>query len=100
MKRVQGLASVALVVGIVVGGMGTWVLNAQQGLAKGTELQRAERIKGMEVILVLRELPPGAETGKPQQSGNDIGYVLEGSGVFEVQRKPPVTLQEEGYAPL
>ena len=28
-----------------------------------------------------------------RQSGNEIGYVLEGSAVLEVQGKPPVTLK-------
>lgn len=93
MKRAQGLVSVALVVGIVVGVAGTRMLSAQQELAKGTELQRAEGIKGKDAILVLRELPPGAETGKHQQLGNEIGYVLEGSVVLEVQGKSPVTLK-------
>lgn len=83
----------ALVVGIVVGVVGTRMLSAQQELAKGTELQTAERIKGKGAMLVLRELPPGAETGKHRQSRNEIGYVLEGSLVLEVQGKPPVTLK-------
>jgi quercetin dioxygenase-like cupin family protein len=78
---------VALVVGIVVGVVGTRMLSAQQELAKGTGLQTAERIKGKGAMLVLRELPPGAETGKHRQSGNEIGYVSE------VQGKPPVTLK-------
>ena len=93
MKRRQLLVSVALVMGIGVGVIGTRMLSAQEQLAKGTVLQRAQRIKGKEAILVLRELPPGAQSGKHMQAGNEIGYVLEGSAILEVQGEPPVTLK-------
>ena len=42
---------------------------------------------------MLRDLPPGAESGKHMQSGNEIVYILEGSVILEVQGKPPVTLK-------
>ena len=68
---------------------------AQNPLAMGTILQRTELVaaKGMEGILVLREVPPGKESGKHTQMGNEIAYVLEGSVTLEVQGKPPVTLK-------
>jgi len=31
----------------------------------------------MEAILVLRDVPPGGESGKHTQSGNEIVYILE-----------------------
>jgi quercetin dioxygenase-like cupin family protein len=95
MKRRAFLLSVALVVAIAVGVIGTQILNAQQELAKGTILQRAELpgTKGKEAVLVLRELPLGAETGKHYQAGSEVAYVLEGSIIVEVKGKPPVTLK-------
>ena len=95
MKRLALLLGVALAVGIAMGVIGTQVLHAQQELAKGTILQRAEiaGAKGKEAVLVLRELPPGAESGKHHQLGNEIAYLLEGSYILEVQGKPPVTLK-------
>ncbi len=95
MKRIQVLVSVALTVGLVAGVLGNRMLSAQQQLGKGTILQRAELtgVKGKEAILVLRDLPPGAESGKHMQAGNEIVYILEGSVILEVQGKPPVTLK-------
>ena len=69
--------------------------NAQDPLRAGTVLNRTElaNVGGMEAILVLRVLPPGAESGKHTQSGTEIVYVQEGSVVLEVQGKPPLTLK-------
>ena len=95
MKRTPVLISLALVAGIAVGVIGTQVLAAKEELAQGKELQRATLagVKGKEAVLVLRELPPGKESGKHFQSGNEVAYILEGSMTLEVQGKPPVTLK-------
>lgn len=95
MKRIQVLVSVALMAGIAVGALGTRMLSAQEQLRRGTILQRTELtgVKGKEAILVLRDLPPGAESGKHTQSGNEIVYILEGSVILEGQGRPPVTLK-------
>ena len=101
MKRIQVLVGVLLVVGIAVGVLGSRMLSAQEQLRKGTILQRAELTgaKGKEAILVLRDLPPGAQSGKHMQSGNEIVYILEGSVILEVQGKSPVTLKAGGGVP-
>ena len=95
MKRTVVLISVALIIGMAIGVMGTQVLAGKEELAKGTILQRVELAgaKGKDAVLVLRELPPGKESGKHSQSGNEIAYILEGSVIFEMQGKPPVTLK-------
>jgi len=64
-------------------------------LKGGTVLQRTELkgAPGWEAILVQRILPPGAESGKHTQSGNEIVYIQEGSVTFEAQGKAPVTLK-------
>jgi len=95
MKRTPVLISLALGVGIAVGVIGTQVLAGKEELAQGKELQRATLAgaKGKEAVLVLRELPPGKESGKHFQSGNEVAYILEGSMTLEVQGKPPVTLK-------
>jgi quercetin dioxygenase-like cupin family protein len=94
-KRVEMLLGVALVMGITLGVLAVGLLNAQDPLKSGTVLQRTELVgaKGMEAILVLRELPPGGESGKHTQTGNEVVYILEGSVVLEVQGKPAVTLK-------
>ena len=94
MKRAL-LMVVVLAVGVALGFLADRVVNAQDPLKTGTILHRTDLVsaKGMEAILVLRELPAGAEAGKHTQPGNEIVYVLEGSIVVEVQGKPPLTLK-------
>jgi quercetin dioxygenase-like cupin family protein len=38
-------------------------------------------------------VPPGGQSGKHTQSGNEIVYILDGSVILEVQGKPPATLK-------
>ena len=100
MKRINLLVGVALAVVVVLGGLGSRMLSAQDNLKGGTVLQRTE-LKGapgweailVQRILVQRILPPGAESGKHTQSGNEIVYIEEGSVTFEAQGKPAVTLK-------
>jgi len=95
MKRIHFGLGVALALGVVLGLLSRPVLNAQDTLKSGTVLQRTELkgAPGLEAILVLRILPPGAASGKHTQSGNEIVYIQEGSVILEVQGKPPVTLK-------
>jgi quercetin dioxygenase-like cupin family protein len=95
MKRIQLLVGVVIALSVALGVLGGRMLSAQDPLKSGKELQRAElaSAKGMEAILVLRELPPGGESGKHTQSGNEIVYIQEGSVILEVQGKAPVTLK-------
>jgi quercetin dioxygenase-like cupin family protein len=71
------------------------VANAQDPLKAGTILHRSELAgaPGMEGILVLRDVPPGAESTKHTQAGGEIVYILEGSVILEVQGKPPLTVK-------
>lgn len=71
MKRAVVLISVALIIGMAIGVMGTQVLAGKEELAMGKELQRTALTgaKGREVVLVLRELPPRKESGKHTQWG-------------------------------
>lgn len=95
MKRVHLLFAAVLAVGIAIGVVGSRLLSAQEGLRMGTVLQRTELVgaKGQEAILVLRDVPPGGESTKHTQAGNEIVYILEGSVILEVQGKPPATLK-------
>jgi quercetin dioxygenase-like cupin family protein len=95
MKRMYSLFGFALVVVIAVSVMSGQLASAQDPLKMGTILQRTELAgaKGLEAILVLREVPPGGESGKHTQKENEVVYVLEGSITVEIQGKPPVTLK-------
>ena len=95
MKRIHLLLGIVLAVGVALGMFGSRMLSAEDPLKTGTVVQRTglTGAKGLEAILVLRELPPGAESGKHTQSGNEIVYILDGSVILEVQGKPPVTVK-------
>lgn len=95
MKRIQLLVGIVLAIGLTVVVVRGAMPNAQDPLKSGKILQRIELTSapGMEAILVLRELPPGGESGRHTQSGQEIVYIQEGSVTLEVQGKPPVTLK-------
>jgi quercetin dioxygenase-like cupin family protein len=95
MKSIQIVIGVVLGVGIGLSIAGSRALSAQDPLKMGKILQRTELsgAKGMEAILVLRELPPGGESGKHTQSGNEVVYILEGSVTLELEGKPAQTVK-------
>ena len=68
-------------------------LYAQQPAFKRTVLQRADlSAPGREGVTALVEIPPGAAVGRHTHFGEEIGYVIEGTLLLEVEGKPPVTL--------
>ena len=95
MKRISFLIGMALVAAVVLGLTGTRTSSGQEGLKSGKVLQRTDlkAAPGWEAILVLREVPAGAESGKHTQAGSEIVYIQAGSVIFEAQGKPAVTLK-------
>ena len=95
MKRINSLLGATLAMGVVLGVQGSPVLSAQDNLKGGTILKRTELkgALGWEAILVERDLPAGAASGKHTQAGNEIVYIEEGSVTLEVQGKPAVTVK-------
>lgn len=96
MKGIRLWLGLVLAAGVVLGAFGNRLLSAQDPLKAGTILARTElaSAKGMEAILVLREVPPGGASGKHTQSGNEIVYIVQGSVILEVQGKAPVTVKQ------
>ena len=92
MKSVPVMA--ALVAGIAIGMLGTQILNAQPGIKRAL-LQKVDvaGVEGREVVLGTAEVPPGMAAGRHYHHGQEIGYLLEGTAVMEVQGKPPLTLK-------
>jgi len=95
MKRFCYLLGITVVLGIALVQVRSGTVSAQETLTSGTVLQRTElkSAPGSEAILVLRNVPPGAQSGKHTQGGNEIVYILDGSAILEVQGKPPATLK-------
>lgn len=76
---------VLLAIGVAIG--------AQQTPFKRTVLQQVDiSVPGREVITALGEFQPGAVAGRHTHAGEEVGYILEGTLLVEVDGKPPVTL--------
>ena len=95
MKRTLFVAVPALVAGVLVGALGTQILNAQQPPFKRTVLLKTDLtgLEGKEGVVVLVELAAGASAGKHYHPGHEVNYILEGTGTLELEGKPSVTLK-------
>ena len=95
MKRTAVVLAVTLAVGIALATIGSRSLNAQQEPLKRTMLLRTDLkgLEGKEGVVLLVELAPGAAAGKHYHPGNEVNYILEGSGVLEIEGQPPIALQ-------
>jgi len=58
---------------------------------KITDLLKADVVgmEGVEVVATLVEFAPRATTGKHTHPGHEVAYVLEGSGVSEIEGQAP-----------
>ncbi|HLC21472.1 MAG TPA: cupin domain-containing protein [Candidatus Methylomirabilis sp.] len=94
MKRTAVVLSVTLAAGIYLGAVGNQILDAQQEPIKRTVLLKTDLagMEGKEAILALAEIAPGAATGKHTHPGYEFAYVLEGSGILEIEGKPSIPL--------
>ncbi len=94
MKRTAVVLSVTLAAGIYLGAVGNQILHAQQEPIKRTVLLKTDLagMEGKEAILALAEIAPGAATGKHTHPGYEFAYVLEGSGILEIEGKPSIPM--------
>ena len=90
MKKTMVLALGAL---IASGGVTVAMTSAQQTGIKRTDLQRHDIGTGREVIQVRVELAPGVSFGKHTHPGEEVIYMLEGTLEYEVEGRPPITLE-------
>ena len=95
MKRSSLLFVGTLAVGVALGLLGSMTASAQDNLKSGKVLERTalKGAPGWEAILVERDLPAGAESGKHTQGGNEIVYIESGSVILQVQGKPDKTVK-------
>ncbi len=93
MKNSNVSIMVSLAVTLAIGTWGAHTLNAQQAGFKRVELERHDIDNpGHEAVLARGEISPGASAPKHTHPGEEVGYVLEGQIVLDVENKPPVTL--------
>jgi quercetin dioxygenase-like cupin family protein len=95
MHRPVGMLTIALVVGVAVGTVGTQILIPQQTAARRTLLQQQdlEGVAGKEIIMYHAEISPGGMAGRHTHPGPELAYVLEGTLIFELDGQPSVTLK-------
>ena len=91
MKR-NIVLGIALMLGVVIGATGPRLLGAQPAPLKMTELLKTDVVgmEGVEVVVSITEFAPRAISGKHTHPGHEVAYVLEGSGVSEVEGREPV----------
>jgi quercetin dioxygenase-like cupin family protein len=69
-------------------------IHAQQPGFSRSVIQRGDlSTPGREVISAIAEFQPGATSGSHTHPGEEAGYLLEGTLVFEQAGKPTVTLK-------
>jgi quercetin dioxygenase-like cupin family protein len=87
------LITVAVVVGAIFGAMLDRVVVAQQTGITRTVLQRVDVPSSAthEAVMATAELQPGASAGRHLHHGVEVGYVVEGTVVFDHQGRPSVT---------
>src|SRR5260221_12673661 len=79
---------ITLGLAVVVAGV-----NAQQAGFKRTVIQQQKlSVPGREAVTAIAEFQPGGTVGRHTHPGEEIGYILDGTLVFEIEGKPAVTL--------
>ena len=83
---------IVLACGVAIGGALAPRLDAQPVAFKATDLLRHDVVdmEGVEVLVMLVDFAPGGTTGKHTHPGHEIAYVLEGSGVSEIEGEASV----------
>jgi quercetin dioxygenase-like cupin family protein len=94
MKRRRLTILVGLAVLLGAGTWGARTLQAQQPGFKRVELQRHDlSTPNHEAVAARGEFNAGASTPKHTHPGEEVGYILEGQVVLEIEGKPPTTLK-------
>ena len=95
--RIRAVAIIAAA-GVVVGSaMAVSVAQAPQPGIRRIDLQRHDLgVPGREVVQVRVELDAGVVFGRHSHPGEEIVNVLEGSLEYQIDGKPPVTLEAGG----
>jgi len=94
MKKTKFKIAALIVVGTLLALFGMQTLNAQQTGFKRVELQKQDlSAHGREAVVAAVEFSPGAVAGKHTHPGEELGYVLDGTLVLEVDGRPPMTLK-------
>ena len=80
-----------MALGVAIGATWVRVLEAQPTPIKFTNLLKADVVgmEGVEILVTVVEFAPRTTIGKHTHPGHEVAYVLEGSGVSEVEGQAP-----------
>jgi quercetin dioxygenase-like cupin family protein len=71
----------------------------QSGIKRTLLLKRDLSIEGREVIMATAEIAPGQAAGRHTHHGEEVGYMLDGSAVLEIEGQPAINLKAgDSYA--
>jgi quercetin dioxygenase-like cupin family protein len=84
----------AFAAGTLAGAIGIGTLYAQQPGFKRAVLQKQElSAQGRDAVVALAEFVPGGVAGRHTHPGEELGYVVEGTLLLEVDGRAPQTLK-------
>ncbi len=89
------LLTLVLVVAVLMGAVGTQILNAQQASVKRTVLLKGDiaGLAGRDGNIVEAVIPPGSQSGWHHHPGEEFIYIVEGEGVYEIKGRAPLPLK-------
>jgi quercetin dioxygenase-like cupin family protein len=91
MQLTKMIAVAALIVGA---GLALHMAHSEQPGIKRTALQQHDlSVPGREVVQVRVDFAPGTAFPRHSHPGEEIAYVIEGSLEYQLEGKPPVTLE-------
>lgn len=103
MNRTQTLKTAVLAIAIAAGTVGARRAVAQQpqadlaadgyGDTKVTILSKSDLPGGMQAVTFMTEIPPGSSTPRHYHPGQELAYVLEGTGVMHEIGKPSMPIK-------
>ena len=103
MNRIQTVKTAVLAIAIAAGTVGAQRAVAQQpqadlpkditGDTKVIVLSKSDLPGGMEATTFMTEIPPGSSTPRHYHPGQELAYVLEGTGVMHEIGKPSMPIK-------
>jgi len=87
------LKKIAVAGAVVIGSVAVLGYAQQSGFTRKVLQDQNMSVQDRHAVQVLAEFGPGGATGKHTHPGEEVGYLLEGTLLLEVDGQPPRTLK-------